>query len=112
MDSTLRIFTVISAAGSLRPRNNPASFAGMADSNIRHRNRSFLKNKQIFADPEVNVRRDGGKLSVDLHIVVTCGLNISDIVKSIVSKVRYTVEEATGLDVQKVNVFVDAMKND
>jgi len=47
-----------------------------------------------------------------LHIVVTYGLNISVIVKSIVNKVRYTVEEATGLEVKKVNVFVDAMKSD
>jgi len=34
------------------------------------------------------------------------------VVKSIVNKVRYTVEEATGLKVRKVNVFVDAMKNE
>lgn len=58
------------------------------------------------------VRHDTDGLSVDLHIIVTYGLNISVIVKSIVSKVRYTVEEATGLKVSKVNVFVDAMKNE
>ena len=46
---------------------------------------------------------------VDLHIIVTYGLNISAIVRSIVNKVRWTVEESTGLDVRKVNVFVDGM---
>ena len=33
------------------------------------------------------------------------------LLKSIVNKVRYTVEEATGFEVRKVNVFVDGMKS-
>ena len=58
------------------------------------------------------MHKDGEGLNVDLHIIVTYGLNISAIVKSIVNKVRYTVEDATGLEVHKVNVFVDAMKSE
>ena len=58
-------------------------------------------------DKGVRVRSEDGKLLVDIHIAVTYGVNI---VKSIVHKVRYTVEEATGFPVAKVNVFVDSMK--
>ena len=86
--------------------------AGMANSNARQGIRSLLKKQQVFPDQGVAVRKDPDGLNVDLHIIVTYGLNISVIVKSIVSKVRYTVEEATGLKVSKVNVFVDAMKNE
>ncbi len=86
--------------------------AGMANSNARQGIRSFLNKSGNFADKGVAVHRDGNGVTVDLHIVVTYGLNISVIVKSIVNKVRYTVEEATGLEVKKVNVFVDAMKSD
>ena len=50
-----------------------------------------------------------GKLVVDLHIAVTYGLNIATIVRSIVGRVRYVAEKATGLEVAKVNVFVDQM---
>jgi len=57
----------------------------------------------------VRIYRDGGGLSVDLHILVTYGLNIAAIVRSIHSRVTYTVEGATGLEVRKVNVFVDGM---
>jgi len=57
----------------------------------------------------VRIYRDGGGLSVDLHILVTYGLNISAIVRSIHNRVSYTVEGATGLEVRKVNVFVDGM---
>ena len=56
------------------------------------------------------MRSEGKQLIVDLHIAVIYGMNISAIAKSIVNKVRYTVEEATGLDVKRVNVFVDGMK--
>ena len=53
---------------------------------------------------------DDNSIAIDLHIIVTYGVNISAISKSIVNKVRYTVEEATGLTVKKVNVFVDGIQ--
>lgn len=61
-------------------------------------------------DKGVRVRTTGGKLLIDLHIAVTYGLNIAVIVKSIVNKVTYTVEAASGLSVAKVNVYVADMK--
>ena len=66
--------------------------------------------KDEAKDKGVTVRTVAGGLVCDLHIAVTYGVNIAAIVKSIVNKVRYTVEEATGLQVAKVNVFVDDMK--
>ena len=50
---------------------------------------------------------ESNKLVIDIHIVVSYGLNISAIVKSITHKVRYTVEDVTGLEVSKINIFVD-----
>ena len=58
----------------------------------------------------VLTRNEGDRLVVDIHIEVVFGMNISAIAKSIVNKVRYTVEEATGLTVKKVNVFVDGIQ--
>lgn len=60
-------------------------------------------------DKGVRVRAVDNKLVIDLHIIVSFGVNISAIVKSIVNKVKYTVEDATGLEVSKVNVYVDGM---
>lgn len=70
-----------------------------------------LVGKKNFPSKGVHVRGDGRSLAIDLHIVVTYGVNIAAIVKSIVNKVRYTVEESTGIQVRKVNVFVDGMKS-
>lgn len=83
--------------------------AGMANSNTRQNIRSFFFRRRQYIDQGVNVIKDGDGLIVELHIIISYGLNISAIVKSIVNKVRYTVEEATALEVKKVNVFVDSM---
>lgn len=58
----------------------------------------------------VRVRSVGRRLVIDLHIVVTYGVNLGAICQSIGNKVKYTVEEATGLRVARVNVFVDEMR--
>lgn len=60
-------------------------------------------------DQGVSVKSVNGNLTIDLHISVSYGVNISAIVESIVNKVRYTVEEATDLKVSKVNVYIDAL---
>lgn len=60
-----------------------------------------------FPDKGVRVIDDGGKLVIELHIKVTYGLNITAIVRSITHKVKYVVEDATGLTVKRINVAVD-----
>ena len=55
------------------------------------------------------MRREPDGLVIELHIVVTYGLNISTVVRSLVEKVRYTIEDVTGMNVKKVDVFVDSM---
>ncbi len=60
----------------------------------------------------VKVSLEDGKLLIDLHIIVMYGVNIMAITRSIVEKVKYYVEEMSGLPVGKVTVFVDHMKAD
>lgn len=83
--------------------------AGMVESTASQGLRYILR-KENTQDKGVRVRNLSSGLVIDLHIAVTYGVNIAAIVKSIVNKVRYTVEEATGLQVSKVNVYVDDMK--
>lgn len=58
----------------------------------------------------VAVRVGKDKLVVDLHITVMYGVNVSAVVKSIMNKVRYTIEESTGISVERVNVYVDGIR--
>ena len=57
----------------------------------------------------VAVRTKNGSLVIDLHIKVSYGTNINAVVSSIIHNVSFTVEEAAGIPVQTVNVFVDDM---
>lgn len=83
--------------------------AGMVITTATQGVRSFLTKKEIV-DKGVKVKNSPNGLVIDLHITVTYGMNIAAIVKSIVNKVRYTVQESTGFEVAKVNVFVEEMK--
>ena len=71
--------------------------------------RSLISGKDV-GDKGVKVRSIGAEIVIDLHITVTYGVNIAVIVKSIIHKVTYAVEDACGLAVSKVNVFIADMK--
>lgn len=82
---------------------------GMANSNALQGVRAFINRKTRYLDQGVSVRREPDGLVIELHIVVTYGINISTVVESLVNKVRYTIEDVTGMNVKKVDVFVDSM---
>lgn len=61
-------------------------------------------------DKGVIVEVEDGALVIEIHIEVIYGVNISEVVKSIVEEVHFAVEQSAGLKVKKVNVCVDSMK--
>ena len=48
-------------------------------------------------------------ISIELHIMVDSGVNLSAVGASIISEVRYVVEKCTGTKVRAVNVYIDSM---
>ena len=50
-----------------------------------------------------------GTLSLELHIGVDNGVNISAVCRSIIKEVRYKVAKATGVPVKSVDVYVDTV---
>ncbi len=60
-----------------------------------------------FPEKGVRVVESDGKINIELHIKVIYGLNITEAVRSITNKVRYVVEEATGLSVNRIDVNID-----
>ena len=85
---------------------------GVAGMSTAGASQSLLKRIMGADAPHQGVlfRYQKSKLSVELHIIVTYGTNVAAIVKSIMNRVQYTVEEVTGFPVARVNVFVDGMK--
>ncbi len=66
--------------------------------------------KNLDCERGIDVKINKDKITIDLHITVLYGVNINTVVRSIMNKVRYTVEEGTGIEVEKVNVYVDGIK--
>ncbi len=66
----------------------------------------LLKYKNV---KPIIVKSKSQGLVVDVRITVRYGMNISAIVKSVVNKVSYNIQEITGFNVHRVNVFVDSM---
>ncbi|MEX0974979.1 MAG: Asp23/Gls24 family envelope stress response protein [Bacillota bacterium] len=58
----------------------------------------------------VSVSIEGEDVYVDLVIVVGYGVRISEVARMVVDKVRYTLENATGLKVRKVTVNVQGVR--
>ena len=52
---------------------------------------------------------EDNSISIDLHIIVDNGVNLSAVGASIISEVRYVVTKCTGTEVRAVNVYVDSM---
>ena len=58
----------------------------------------------------VKVRfNDDDTVSIELHIIVDNGVNLTAVSRSIMSEVRYIVSRTTGADVRSVDVCIDSM---
>ena len=90
--------------------------AGMATTGATQGVKNYLSSmrfiKRRIPEKGIRVRYNKQKFTIDLHIIVTYGTNVTAIVKSIINKVKYVVEEISGLTVTRVNVVVDGMKNE
>lgn len=60
-------------------------------------------------DTGIKVSGNADRLNVELHIVVTYGMNINAIAASITEKVKYAVKDITGITVDRVVVKVDGI---
>ncbi|MEA5038924.1 MAG: Asp23/Gls24 family envelope stress response protein [Clostridiaceae bacterium] len=59
----------------------------------------------------VNARSsENGMLQIDLHLAVERGVSIRTICQNLKDQVGYEVEKCTGVPVQEVNLYIDAIR--
>lgn len=83
--------------------------AGLGDPYDKNFISLALKKAGVGKGKTVQLDIRGGKLIVGLHITLIFGVNISAVADSLVHKLRYTIEEKTGLEISKVTVYIDGM---
>ena len=81
---------------------------GMAARSVKDGVYHLLRKESASKGVRVDFHEDG-TISIDLHIIVVGGVNLSAVGASIISEVRYVVTKFTGTEVRAVNVYVDSM---
>ena len=81
---------------------------GMAARSVTDGVYHLLRKESMGKGVRVDFHEDG-TISIDLHIIVDHGVNLSAVGASIISEVRYVVQQCTGTEVRAVNVYIDSM---
>ena len=81
---------------------------GMAARSVSDGVYHLLRKESMSKGVRVEFHEDG-TISIDLHIMVDSGVNLSAVGASIISEVRYVVTKCTGTEVRAVNVYIDSM---
>ena len=58
----------------------------------------------------INVDIKENKISIDFHVIVSYGVSISAVSDNLIESVKYRVEEFTGMEVEKINIFVEGVR--
>ncbi len=81
---------------------------GMASKNATEGFFELLKMDQLTKGIRVN--SEEAKITVDIFIVLQFGVKISVVAENIISRVKYSIESLTGIEVSKVNIFVQGVR--
>ena len=81
---------------------------GMAAWSVKDGVYHLLRKESMSKGVRVDFHEDGS-ISIDLHIMVGDGVNLSAIGNAIIDEVRYMVEKCTGTQVRAVNVYIDSL---
>ena len=91
-------FTAISCYG----------IVGMAARNVKDGLVQLLKKESLTKGVRLDFEEKA--LYIDFHIIVEYGTNIAAIGECLVSNVTYQVCEYTGIEVKKINIFVEGIR--
>lgn len=81
---------------------------GMASRKLKDGIAVLLGRESLSKGVEVSI--DGERVLINLYTIVGYGTRISEVARNVCDQVKYTVESTTGLQVTKVNVFVQGVK--
>ena len=68
----------------------------------------LLKKDSITRGISVTLRQN--KLILDFHVIVAYGVSILAVTDNLISNVKYKVEEFTGIQIEKINIYVDGVR--
>ena len=58
----------------------------------------------------ITVTGNNNKLTLDFHVIVSYGVSILAVSNNLIDNVKYKVEEFTGMEIEKINIFVEGVR--
>ena len=81
---------------------------GMAGINVKDGLVKLLKKESMTRGINVSIRNN--KLTINFHVIVAYGVSILAVTDNLISNVKYKVEEFTGIEIGKINIYVDGVR--
>ena len=82
---------------------------GMAAVSMKDGLVKLLKRESLTHGIQVEISEEN-KLTINFHVIVSYGVSISAVCDTLVHNVKYKVEEFTGLEVDKINIYVEGVR--
>ena len=82
---------------------------GMAAVNMKDGLVKLLKKDYLTHGISVRITEDN-KIRLNFHVIVAYGVNISTIADNLVSNVKYKVEAFTGMEIDKIDIYVEGVR--
>ena len=80
----------------------------MANVNMKDGLVRILKKESV--NHGIAVHANVNKLTLDFHVIVAYGVSIIAVTDNLISNVKYKVESFTGLEVEKINVYIEGVR--
>ena len=82
---------------------------GMAAVNMKDGLVRLLKKDSLTHGIQVELTEDN-RIRLDFHVIVAYGVSISAVTDNLISNVKYKVEDFTGMEIEKINIYVEGVR--
>ena len=82
---------------------------GMAAVSMKDGLVKLLRRDSLQHGINVKITEDN-KIRLDFHVIVAYGVSICAVSDQLIARVKYKVEEFTGMEVDKINIYVEGVR--
>lgn len=82
---------------------------GMAFVSVKDGLVKLLKRDSLAKGISVSIDEEN-RITIDFHVIVAYGVSISAVSDNLISNVKYQVENMTGMELKKVNIYVEGVR--
>lgn len=82
---------------------------GMAAKSMKDGLVKLLKGTSLTRGVKVSIDEEN-KISIEFHVIVAYGVSILTVADNLIENIKYKVQEFTGLEIKKINVYVEGVR--